>query len=358
MSNISPIKHPLPAKPTQSKTSISNAANSTATPASATRLTNSNAATDDRPSTPGATPSLSSSILHPKRPQSPSPYSAANSPKPNLSSSNSNNNSISSNSLGVPGGTDSNWVRPRLDATELNDNSQVVEWGKDWTVKWRKWSSTSLLSSSPNDEDTPISLDHEFATTIDPLNAQQTTGPARPRAVRLTSTTKNTKSVLHESDDDGIQIITKSDSAVAPIPNALYPTSSSSASTSKRSLDQVWDRLHFVDDAEVESDAIEEACRVVATQAEQIIVEEAKGQQMRLFSYVEVDSSRLTDLKGKGKAGEAITRDLWVFAIVANAAEHEMELDSPGLAEVALDSLRFDRLTRKRAPDFMIRLAN
>ena len=342
-----PLSHPsLPARPTAQTTS--NRPPSTYTPAPPTSFTPlpNPLSLPNRPNAP-PTPLNSSSSSRPPLNSSTSSFSLAGAASPKLSASTSSSQA---------GGKDHSWggvgdspwprVRERITADQVKVNSELIELGQGWVIKYRCWKSSAIpLSDSEADYS---NYDPFLPPVLSTSASSSSTATTQARPPLATSASSVSISKGKEKEEGPAKKKAKTQnpldellseelgSVSSPLlgPPSLPSTPLSryqprvlrtDASTSK--LD---DQIKTLRSSRlgIDEDPFERARRDLIQRGKEKVRE--GGDRLDLLCYVRVASAQLevpkkeSDVKGKGKEKEDVTREkvegagrvLWAFGVI------------------------------------------
>ncbi|GAA5974538.1 hypothetical protein JCM5350_001181 [Sporobolomyces pararoseus] len=329
-------------------------------------------------------PSSSNPTVLPSRPPLSSSTSsffggAASSPKLSASSASSQTGKEYTG-LGVGVGTttagDLAWprVRGKLTPEEARVNSELIELGQGWSVKYRCWNGTAIplstlssehpshpIASTSKNLATPsssTSTSSNYTTAIPTPSKNQQQGP--PPKKKSRPTLNPTDSFIAEELGNLNSPLTGPLSSLpsTPLPKFNQPTTRNDASTSKLE-DQI--KTLRSSQAGTPEDLFERARRDLIRRGKQKVDE--GGDRLDLISFVRVSSVQLEltqnepgeEEKGKGKEKEkelntettqveAAGRLLWAFSVI-RGGDSEM-------ARTDLDELEYEGLECVSSGDF------
>ncbi|GAA5955379.1 hypothetical protein JCM3765_006760 [Sporobolomyces pararoseus] len=325
------------------------------------------------PNRPNA-PSSSNPTVLPSRPPLGSSTSsffggAASSPKLSASSASSQTGKEYAGAGSGGAGGDLAWprVRGKFTPEEARVNSELIELGQGWSVKYKCWKGTALpLSPLPSEQPTPpiastsnlavpsssnpTSTSSHSATTNPSPSKEQQQGP--PPKKKSRPTLNPTDSFLAEELGNLNSPLTGPLSSLpsTPLPKFNQPTARTDASTSK-----LEDQLKTLRTSQVgiAEDPFERARRDLIRRGKQKV--EEGGDKLDLMCFVRVTSVQFElnkkeaeeDGKGKGKEKEqepnsettqleAAGRLLWAFSVIRGG-----DLET---AKADLDELEYNGL--------------
>jgi hypothetical protein len=260
-------------------------------------------------------------------------------------------------------------VRGKLTPEEAKVDSELIEIGQGWSVKYKCWKGAAIPLSTPSDSSSS-NYDPFLPTTSNfaPLSATsssstiQTTNPSPEKGKGKEPEgppKKKARPTLNPSDSlFGDELATTLNSPLAgltsvpptPLPKFNQPTTRTDASTSK-----LEDQLKTIRSSTIcnEEDPFERARRDLVRRGKQKV--EEGGDRFDLMCFVRVARTQIEsnrkeseeDVKGKGKEKEKATkvedvkteaagRILWAFSVIRGG-----DLEA---AKNVLDDLDFDGL--------------